>query len=73
MRLDRKRLVEALKKGKRKLVPLGIGLSMGAPAAFAQTMDMSGVTQTITEVVPVLITLAVVSAILGALKKFGKL
>lgn len=46
---------------------------MGAPVAFAQTMDMSGVTQTITEVVPVLITLAVVSAILGALKKFGKI
>lgn len=69
----RKRLEKALKEGKGKLVALGVGLSMGAPAAFAQTMDMSGVTQTITEVVPVLITLAVVSAILGALKKFGKL
>lgn len=69
-------LKQKIRKIMNKAKKYGITMVAGSTsvtAVFAQTADLSGITQTITDLVPVLVTLAVIGAILSALKKFSKI
>lgn len=63
---------EKISKKKAKIAGVAIGATSMMGTVFAQTIDLSGVTELISEMMPVLIALAVYKAILKLLEKFGK-
>jgi len=65
---------EKISKKKAKIAGVAIGATSMMGTVFAQTgIDLSGVTELISEMMPVLIALAVYKAILKLLEKFGKM